>query len=56
VQRGLVRQQGVSEGKIGQHLGYVGDPTMATEEKGRRMTDSWAEGFATFLLELHQPR
>lgn len=54
VRRGLVRQQGVSEGKIGEHLGYVGDPTKASEEKGRRMTDSWAEGFATFLLELHR--
>ena len=56
VRRGTVRQQGVMEGKLGtEHLGYVGDPTKASAEKGKRMTDSWAEGFANFLLKLHQP-
>jgi creatinine amidohydrolase len=53
VRRGHVRQQGVSEGKIGEHLGYVGDPTKASAAKGERMLASWADGFATFLLELH---
>jgi creatinine amidohydrolase len=53
VRRDVVRQQGVSAGKIGEHLGYVGDPTKASAAKGERMVASWAEGFATFLRELH---
>ena len=52
-QRGTVRQQGVSAGRIGEHLGYVGDPTKASAAKGERMVQSWVEGFARFLLELH---
>lgn len=56
VRRGLVGQQGVSRGRIGEHPGYVGDPTKATPEKGARLLDAWADGFATFLGELHQQR
>lgn len=54
VRRGAVRQQGVSAGRIGEHLGYVGDPTKATAAKGERMVTSWADGFASFLLELRE--
>jgi hypothetical protein len=53
VRRGLVRQQGVSAGRIGEHAGFVGDPTKATAAKGQRLVDAWEEGFAAFLRELH---
>ncbi len=53
VRRGEVRQQGVSAGKIGEHKGYVGDPSKASAEKGERLVAAWAEGFAAFLRELH---
>ena len=54
VRRGLVRQQGVADGRIGEHLGYVGDPTKASAAKGERMVASWIDGFASFLLEIHR--
>ncbi|MGH2369812.1 MAG: creatininase family protein, partial [Chloroflexota bacterium] len=53
VRRGEVRQQGVSAGKIGEHAGFVGDPSKATAAKGERLVDAWAAGFAAFLRELH---
>jgi creatinine amidohydrolase len=52
VRRGVVRQQGVSTGKIGEHPGYVGDPTRASAAKGERLVTAWVEGFARFLREL----
>jgi creatinine amidohydrolase len=53
VRRGQVRQQGVSAGRIGEHAGFVGDPSKASAAKGERLVEAWVEGFAAFLRDLH---
>lgn len=54
VRRGSVSDLvGANETVGTEHPGYVGDPTKATAEKGRRLTEAWVEGFAAFLRELH---
>ena len=43
----------LTQGQVGRHPGFVGDPTKASAEKGARLTKAWINGMAAFLEEIH---
>jgi creatinine amidohydrolase len=40
-------------GQVGKYPGFVGNPSKATKEKGKKLVNAWINGLTNFLLELN---